>query len=144
VSPSAAAIGVTQAIAQQVLGESVLGTSLILLSCRSGTHQVAQRFVCRVRHPDGGQNPSAIKLSQLHRVATIGLDAFARLLGDERRRDHFALDAELGQLPVRRVPRGARFVADLERLEVAQLGDELAQCLRAVGERPKEPVVPYD
>jgi hypothetical protein len=75
-----------------------------------------------------------VALGELLGVATIGLHLVASLLRNQRRCDDLAVDAQLGELPVQGIARGTGLVADLEILAAAQLLDELAHGLRAVGE----------
>jgi hypothetical protein len=95
----------TQAVAKQILHQPVLRAALVLFRCGSSSHEVAQRFMRGIGNPHRGEQSAAVALGKLERVATIGLDALAGLLRNERRRDHFALDPELGELPEERVAR---------------------------------------
>jgi hypothetical protein len=78
-----------------------------------------------------------VGLRELLGVAAIGLHLVAGLLGNERRRDDLAVDAQVGQLPVECIPSWAGFVADLEILAASELFDELAHRLRTVWEPPE-------
>ena len=60
-----------------------------------------------------------VGLGEFLGVAAIGLHPVAGLLGNQRRRDDLAVDAQLGQLPVECIPGGPGLVADLEILGAA-------------------------
>src|SRR6185295_571638 len=67
----------------------------------------------------GGQLTGAQQLDQAKRVAPVGLHAIARLLRNERRRNHKALVTEALDLPVEPVPGRPRLVAERHPLVLA-------------------------
>ena len=123
-APGAALLGMTQAVAKQVLHQPVLRAALVLFRCGSSPHQVAQRFMRGVGNPHRREQSAAVALGKLERVTAIRLDALVRLFGDERRRDHLALDAELGELPEERVAGRSGLVANLELIPNSELVDD--------------------
>jgi hypothetical protein len=108
---------------------------LILLGCLTRPHQIAQRLRSLVRNPHCRQIAGSITASQPLRIAAIRLHPVAGLHRHQRRRDHFASNAQLRQLPIQHVTRRARFVAALQLLDRPQPLHQLADRLRTVGNR---------
>lgn len=73
----------------------------------SRVHQIADCFVRFVWHPHRGQLASQMKSGQAYGVAMVGLDPVARTPGNERRRHHVAMVAEVQDLAVQLVSRCA-------------------------------------
>jgi hypothetical protein len=69
---------VRDAVAQQQRLESVAAIALFAHRVVAGPHQIAYRLVGRPRHAHHRQIVRARQARQLHRVASISLDAFAR------------------------------------------------------------------
>jgi hypothetical protein len=134
------------AIAQKVLAQAVPSPDLVLLGGFAGSHEIAQRLMVGVGDPDGAEIAASVGACQLLGVAAVGLDAVARHLGHEGRRDDLAVNAEAGKLPVQHVPSGPCLVADPKAARVTELADELADGFRAIGDRPQGPdrVSPFD
>ena len=78
----------------------MLGAQLVLFGRFSCSNQVAQSFMLRIRDPYRRQISGLVGPRQPFSVTPIGLDPITRLHRHERRRDHFALHAQLGQLPI--------------------------------------------
>src|ERR1039458_9427712 len=108
-----------------MLDQSMLGATLISFRGRSLTNQISQSLVLECGHPDRREVAGLVRLGELFSVATISLHLVAGLLRNQRRCDDFAVDAQLGELPVQRIARGTGLVADLEILAAAQLLDKL-------------------
>ncbi|MER8701188.1 hypothetical protein [Mesorhizobium sp. M1273] len=69
-------------------------------------HHVAHRFMHRIWNPDSLQFSSPQQPRQTDRIAPVRLDALARALGDQRRRNDIAALTELDDLPVKPVAVG--------------------------------------
>jgi len=114
-------------------------SQLVFLGGLTCSYQVAQRLVCRVRHPDLRQLAGAKAARKLDGVAAVGLDPVTGLLRDQRRCHDVALHAHLGELPVQRVARRPGLVAGLDALRSPELVHELPHRLGAIGNRPQRP-----
>jgi hypothetical protein len=84
----------------------MLCSKLVFLGRFPSAHEISQCFVLRVGHPDGCEVTAPIGTRELLCVATVGLDAFAGLRGNERWRDDVAVNAELRELPEEDVSGG--------------------------------------
>ena len=140
--PSSRSVRLTRGVAEQKRGQAMLGATFIVLGSGALADEIAQCLVLGCGHPDRSEVAALIGASQLLGIAAIGFDLVARLLGDERRCNDLAVDAEVRELPVQGVARGTGFVADLQVLAAAELVDELAHCLGTVGELPEVPNLP--
>src|SRR5690606_37214539 len=89
-----------------------------------------------VRHPDRSQVSGSMRTCELLSIATVGLHAVACCLGNERRCNHNAIDAEARQLPVERVPRRARLVANSQLLLLAELAQNPTDRSDLMGNNP--------
>ena len=112
--PSAHADGLPAALRRQELAQAMFGSQLVRLSIGSGAHQIAQRLVCLVWHPDRCEITTAQQPRELERVAPIGFDLIAGAFGNERRRDDHAVDTHPRQLTVQRVPGGTGLVGHMQ------------------------------
>ena len=65
-----------------------------------------------IRHPDGGQLAGPVQPGQGEGIAPVGLDAFARTLGDQRRSDDRALMPESGDLALQAIAGRTGLVAE--------------------------------
>src|SRR5579883_1946348 len=110
---------------------------LVLLGCLTSAHQVTQRLMGSIRHPDWGEISAPIAACKLEGISAVGLDAITGFDGYQRGGDDFAEDADLCQKPVEYVATGARLIAHAQRLDGPQLLDQLSDCLRLVGDRPQ-------
>lgn len=140
--PAAHPLRPLPAVAQEELADAVPGAELVLLGDLAGAHQVAQRLGGGVGDPHRREVAGAVAAGELRRVAPVGLQAVAGLRRHEARRDHGAGHAEPDELPVERVARRPRLVADLEAARRAELRHELADCLGAVGMVPSSRTLP--
>ena len=66
-------------LAQQEAGDVLAAARQARHRRRAGAHQIAQRLVRRIRHPDLRQLLRAQQLGQLQRIAPVRLDPLARL-----------------------------------------------------------------
>ena len=107
-------------------GEKVLAfLAQILARCGPNPHQIAHRFIDRVRNPNPVQFARPQQPRQSDRVASVGLDALACALGDQRRRNDIAAVAERNDLPVKSVAGRAGFIAEMQaRMLLLQLAHE--------------------
>ena len=64
------------------------------------SNQIAHGFMASVGNPDRRQFAGAAPTSEHSRIAPIGLDAFAWLSRDQRRRDDLATVAETDELAI--------------------------------------------
>ena len=112
-------------VAQQKRQELLALSAQVLGRDLARSHQVTNRFMDRVRHPDGGQFAGAQQACQRDGITTIGLDAVAGAGGHERGGDHVTGMAERMDLPVQPVSGGASFVADVHlHILARQLADQ--------------------
>ena len=77
--------------------------------------QIAEGFVLDRRHIDGGEIARAQQPRELDGIAPIRLHAVARLLRDQRRRDHLTRQALRGEIPIEAVATRPRLVGERER-----------------------------
>jgi hypothetical protein len=90
----------------QQKGSDVLALAAVVLGCRcSGSHQVPDRFVRFVRHPDRGQFAGTMQAGQRLCVAPVRLHPQARPSRNHRRRHHHAVVPQHGDLSIQAVPR---------------------------------------
>jgi hypothetical protein len=73
--------------------------------------EIARGFLLLARDVDRRERPGPIQDGQVAGVALIGFDAIAWPPRNQRRRDHVARDALLGQGPLQLEPTRARLVA---------------------------------
>jgi len=85
--------------AQQQLLQPMARAQLVLLRRLARPHQVPQRLVRLIRHPDSCEITGPIATRQLQRVSPVRLDPVAGFHRHQRRRHHIAVHAELRQLP---------------------------------------------
>src|SRR4029079_12226263 len=78
--------------------------------------QITHRLVTFIRNPDRRQIAGAQLLRQTERVAPVGLHPVARLLWDQRRRNHNALMTQALDLPIEPIPSRTRLVAERQPL----------------------------
>src|SRR6516162_3097785 len=112
-----------------------VSTRLILLGRFSGSYQIAQSFVSRVRHPDRREISRSIASGQLHSVPPIRLHPVADFDRNQGRSDHFTLHSQTRQLPIQYISRRAGLVTGLQLLGWAQLLDQLAYRLFSIWNR---------
>ena len=110
-------------------------SQLILLGRLARPHQIAQRLGACVRNPHRRQIAGSMTARQPLRIPPVRLHPVAGLHRNQRRRDHLALDAQLRQLPVENVAGRTSFIAGPQLLDRPQLLHQLADRLRAVGDR---------
>jgi hypothetical protein len=110
------------AMTQQKLAQSLSSSVLISLGGFTSTNQMAQGFVRGMGNPYGRQIAGPIAAGQLQGVASIRFHPITRLHRHQRRRNHFALHGEGGQLPVQHVAGGSRFVADAQAFRRSEAG----------------------
>lgn len=122
-------------MAEQEFAQAVSGAQLILFGYFARAHQIPQGLGGGVRDPDRGEITGAIAAGQPHGILAIGLHPIPRLCRNEARSNHVAVDAERGELPVQRIPRGPGFVAHPQTLRAAQLRNQFPYRLRAITDR---------
>ena len=114
----------------------MFGAEFVGFGVRTCPHQIAEGLMLSIWHPDRREVATAQQPRQLERIASIGLDLVAWPYGNQRGRHHHALDAQLGELPVQRVPRRPSFVGHPQLNVLAtQLPHQLANGVRIVGDR---------
>ena len=99
----------------------------------------------RTGHPDRRELTALIGLGQFLGVAAVRLHFVAWLLGDERRRDDLAVDAQFRELPVERVAGGTGLVADLQVPAPAELLEQFPHGFGTVEDFPEtaNPTAPF-
>jgi hypothetical protein len=102
---------------------------------RTGSHQVAHRFMDGVRDPILRSAAGAVQPRQHHSVASIRFDPIPIFDWDQRRRNHRAGVAEPGQKPMQAIAAGASFVADPQLPPSSMLKplDHLAHNVGSIG-----------
>ena len=83
------------------------------------THQIAYGFVPQIWHPDRRQLASAVKPRQGNGIPAIGLDVFARPLGDQGRCDDGTIMPESSDLEMQAIASRPRFIAEQQLLVLA-------------------------
>jgi len=78
-----------------------------------GADQIAHRLVCRVRHPDCGQQSASVQHRQAGGVAFVVLLPLAAFAWDHRGGDDHAILPQLGEGAVDAIAARAGFVAEL-------------------------------
>ena len=109
------------------------GPAEILVGGLAGAHEIAQRLVSLVGHPNGRQLPAAQEAGELERVPAVRLDAIAGAHRHEGRSDHGAVDAHRGELAIEYVAARARLIADAEVGQRAELAHQLGDGVGIVG-----------
>jgi len=118
---------IVQALPQQERRDLLALSPQILHRRSARPRQVTHRLVTLLGNPYGGQLAGAQQLDQAKRVAPVGLHPIARLLRNERRRNHNAMVTEALDLPVEPVSGRPRLVAERQPLV---LGGKLPHKLR--------------
>src|SRR5712671_4654069 len=96
-------------------GEQLLPSPHQVHGCvDSCSDQISKRFVCGVWNPHWRQVPRPVQNRQLLRIASVGLDPFARLARDHGRRGHGTLVPEAGELAVDAIATAACLVAEVK------------------------------
>src|SRR5688572_1119046 len=132
--PRAALFGGPLSVTKKVLGQAMPCAELVLLGGLASSDEIAKRLMLSIGDPNWAEVAGTVGASELLGVTPIGLDAIARHLGHERRSDDIAMNADAGELPVQDVASGAGFVADAEGAGITELGNELADRFRAIGD----------
>ena len=102
-------------------------------------HQLAHRLMAGVRHPDGGQFAGAVQAGQGDGIPAVGLDALARLLGDQRRGDDRAVMPERGDLALQAIAGRTGLVAERQPAILAgELVDQPSYRLWGMVDRAEE------
>ena len=92
---------------------------LILLGRFARTHQIAQRLGAFVRNPHCGQITGSVTARQLLCITPVRLYSVAGLHWHQCWRYHFALNAQLCQLPVGYVSGRSGLITDSQLLRRA-------------------------
>lgn len=138
--PPVGAAGVAHAVNQQKGFQALLDAAQIFLGRAPSAHQIAERFVARVRDVHRGQIVHAQQPNQLLGIAPVGLDPIPRFLRDQRGRAHHVRESLRREVPMQPVPTGPGVVheSNLRRLrlhagtqpvDVAVANPDLAQTL---------------
>ncbi len=99
---------------KEKLPQPISMTKLIPLRRVARSNKIAQGLLLSVGNPYGGEITAPKETRELLRIPAIRLYLVPRFDRDERRRDHVALDAHLGELPVEPVPARTGLVADVK------------------------------
>ena len=95
-------------------------------------HQISERFVGGVGDPHRREIAGSVAAGQFQGVTPIGLHALSRLARHQRRRYHFALRSQSGQLPVQHVARGTGFITKPQLLHRPQFSNQPSNGFRSV------------
>ena len=83
------------------------------------THQITYGFVSRIGHPDRRQLAGAVKSRQSEGIPAIGLNVFARPLGNQGRRDDGTIMPESSDLAMQAIASRPSFIAEQQFLLLA-------------------------
>jgi Resolvase, N terminal domain len=101
----------------------------------AGAHQIANRLMSFVGHPDQRQVAGAVQPGQFQSIVAVILDANALLGWGMRRRDDGALVPQPGELALKAISAGTSLVAEIQLAVVAgELLDQLQHGCRLVGD----------
>src|SRR5262245_13577461 len=117
-------------VAEQELDEPMTPAEDIFSDVVPAAKEIADACLGFRRDVNGGEFASPVEPNELGRVAPIGLDALARAARCQGRRDHVAMNAQGRHLPVERVARPPRLIANPDRPLAA---DPLEQPTKDVG-----------
>jgi hypothetical protein len=73
---------VVMAMAQQERRQLLTGLTETADRRQAGAHEIADRFMSRIRNPDRGQFAGSMQLGQVDRIPTVGLDPISWLARD--------------------------------------------------------------
>ena len=113
--------------------------ALLRLEVITRPAEIAHALLLPVGYPHRTEVAAAQQARQLQGIAPVGLDALARRLRDARRGHHLAGMAAGNELAVEHVVARPGLVAEQQQAAViglAELGDELLDFLRRVGNLP--------
>jgi len=96
-----------------------------------------------VGHPNRRQFAGPVTARQFLRIPAVRLHPVAGLAGHQARRDHFAGDSQLRELPIQHIARGTSFIAGPEMLHRSQLVDQLANRFQTVGNHAQRAHLPF-
>ena len=117
--------GIYPAVPQQERPDFLALAGPVLHRSRSGTHQIAHRFVRLVRCPELRQLARTEQARQFHGNATVRLHPLAGPARDQRRRDHGAVMPECLELPFQAVAGRPGLVAEPQaQVRTIQLAHE--------------------
>ena len=102
-----------QSVAQQKLAEPLAPPLQIVPRIVTRPGEVAHGLLTGRRGTHVGQHPRPLQFRELPGIATVRLNAVARLAGDQGRRNDVAAHSAEMQLPVQGVAARPRFVATL-------------------------------
>jgi hypothetical protein len=105
----------------------------------SGPTQIADGFIVDGGHVHGRQVPRTEEPRQREGIAPIGLHFVARLLGNQRGRDHVAGKALAGQVAVQVIAARAGLVGEYERRRLAlQPSNQFVEIALACADRTEK------
>src|SRR5215203_2303996 len=120
------------AMSQKELAKPVPRLQLVLLGGFASTHQVPQRLMGRIRHPDCRKFARSIASRQFLRIAAVGLDSIASLGRHQARSDYLACHPKLRKLPVQYVTGRASLITSLYVFGWTEFADQLSHRLYPV------------
>jgi hypothetical protein len=101
---------VVMAVAQQEARQLLASLTQRAHRRQTRTHQIADRLMCRVRHPDRGQFTGPMQLGEVDRIPPVGLDPLTGLARDQRRSDDHAFVSCRAQLSLDAVTARSGFI----------------------------------
>jgi hypothetical protein len=126
-------------VTEQKFAEAVSGAELVSLGRFTRADEVTQGLVLGVGYEHRGEVAGTQSAGEPHGISAIGLDAITAPDGDQGRGDHFAMDAELDELPVQHKPGRPGFVADAQGCRVTESFQQLLDGFGAVGNLAQRP-----
>ena len=100
------------AVPEEKAQQLLTGSSTSRHRRRPRPHQVAERLVTGIRHPNRRELAGPVQGRQHDRVAPVRLDPLTGFARDPRRRDHDAFLATSAQVPVYPIAAGSGLVAE--------------------------------
>jgi hypothetical protein len=138
--------GEVPAVLQQVALDVLPRASDIKSRALASTHEVPNRLMCLVGHPNKGKFASTEQPSQLDRIPMIVLYPFARFAQHAGRGRHFAFVAFRRQVPRDTVPTRPSLVYELHmlvfRLELSKQPVDGLGGIRNAAKEPDLPITP--
>jgi hypothetical protein len=125
-----------EAAAREEFQDVVAGLEDLALKGLAATHDVAHALVRFARNPHDHELAGAVEPGEIRRIALVVLALHAGPFGNQRRGDHLAGVAPLGQRAVQHIPGAARLIT---RAELAIARDAVEPLLQ-FGEIVREPL----
>ena len=130
--------GIGDTVAQQQCLQAVACIALFAHRVLTGAHEVAHGLIGRAGYAHDGKVVGASQPCQLHRVAPVGLDAFAWRSWNRRRGDDIAGPAQGSEVPLQHKAAGAGLIDDVQPVpRTDQFAHRLAHRVDTPGDCPQ-------